>query len=360
MTYQFDPGDYPLFLGDLQALFPAWLAQQQYSSILILTDTNTRLCCLPVFLQKSGLPTATPVLVIEAGEPHKNITTCTQIWQGMLDAQLDRRALVINLGGGVIGDMGGFCAATWKRGVDFVQIPTTLLAMTDASVGGKLGIDFQGIKNTIGVFCQPAAVFADPAFLQTLPGRELRSGFAEIIKHALIGNPVLLQRIQQSGWTPTAIAPYSAQDWLQILSESVQVKVKVVQEDPKEKGFRMLLNYGHTIGHALETWYLDQPNPLTHGEAIAMGMICESWVQLQKGLSKPDVDAIAALLLSVFSLPKIPESAFEAVWQIMQQDKKNNAGSVRAALPAQAPYQMEVLELTRQDLEASLRFFNNY
>lgn len=287
-------------------------------------------------------------MVIEAGEHHKNITTCTQIWQGMLDAQLDRRALVINLGGGVVGDMGGFCAATWKRGVDFVQVPTTLLSMTDASVGGKLGIDFHGIKNTIGVFCPPAAVFADPFFLKTLPEREVRSGFAEVIKHALIGDPALLQRIQASGWTPTTLPAYSAQDWLEILADSVQVKVKVVLEDPKEKGLRMLLNYGHTIGHALETWYLDQPRPLTHGEAIAIGMICESWIQAQKGAYQPDVAAITKLFLSVFSLPKIPEQAFEAVWQTMQQDKKNSAGSVRAAVPAREPYQMDLLDLTRR------------
>ncbi|MCS6796439.1 MAG: 3-dehydroquinate synthase, partial [Raineya sp.] len=169
----------------IQDALKDWLAKQNYSRIFVLCDENTAQYCLPKidFLQEKAV-----ILKIPAGEKYKNLQTAQQVWSALTAQQLDRNALCINLGGGVIGDLGGFCAATYKRGIDFIQIPTTLLAQVDASIGGKTGIDFEHYKNQIGVFAHPKAIFIDTKFLQTLPEKELRAGFAEIIKHCLIAD----------------------------------------------------------------------------------------------------------------------------------------------------------------------------
>lgn len=345
MTPTFQLDGYAVFAGDLQGHFPAWFREQRHSGLLIVADAHTRRLCLPYFLAASGLPADVPVAEVPAGESFKHISTCQQLWQQMLDARLDRKALVINLGGGVIGDMGGFCAATWKRGVDFVQVPTTLLSMTDAAIGGKLGIDFQGVKNTVGVFQNPAAVFVDPFFLKTLPGRELRSGFAEIIKHALIGDPALWQRI---------CGTQNASPDLDLLRDSIAVKVRIVQEDPLERGIRALLNYGHSVGHAIESYFLETDDPLTHGEAVAIGMICESRVAQDERL-----EAVIGVIKRHYAHRPIPEAALPAILQFMQQDKKNSGGKLRMALPGPTPFSMQALEPSPAEIETSLLFYNN-
>lgn len=352
MPHIFQLSDYSVFTGNLRDTFTEWLRERSYSQLYVLTDENTHHSCLPVFLERSGLPDTVKVAAVPAGEYFKSLATCQTIWQEMLDAQLDRKALVINLGGGVIGDMGGFCAATWKRGVDFVQIPTTLLAMTDASIGGKLGIDFQGVKNTIGVFKNPAAVFVDPDFLRTLPERELRSGFAEVIKHALIGDPNLWETIRHSE-PVTSYHRLTTSAWSDILRASIAVKVRVVQEDPLEKGLRAILNFGHTIGHALESYFLETDDRLTHGEAVAIGMVCESRMG-----NFGKLEEVIGVIKSHFLHRPIPEAAFSEIWNVMQQDKKNTAGKIRMAVPGAKPFSMHILEPNRQEIEQSLLFYN--
>ncbi|MBK6995960.1 MAG: 3-dehydroquinate synthase [Lewinellaceae bacterium] len=307
-----------IFLGPFTKAFPLWLENQQYSQVFVLCDENTRRHCLPYFLKETGLSEKITLTEIPSGESKKTLATCEKIWQSMLAAKLDRKALVVNLGGGVIGDMGGFCAATWKRGVDFIQVPTTLLSMTDAAIGGKTGIDFQGIKNTIGVFQQPVAVFVDPVFLQTLPERELRSGYAEVIKHALIGDSELARQLSDPDSFGIKLSESSDQNWLDILQKSIAVKVRVVQEDPLEKDLRMLLNFGHSIGHALESWFLETEEPLTHGEAVYIGMVCESFLAGNEGLQK----AVLKLGQHVFPHRNMDSEIFPAIWELMQQDKK--------------------------------------
>jgi len=339
----------PIFLGQLADTFPLWLKSQQYSQIFVLADENTCQHCLPYFLEQTGLSEKTILTEIQSGEEHKTLATCEKIWQSMLAAKLDRKALVVNLGGGVIGDMGGFCAATWKRGVDFVQIPTTLLSMTDAAIGGKTGIDFHGIKNTIGVFQQPVAVFVDPFFLQTLPERELHSGYAEVIKHALIGDPRLSDSL-------TLIEAIASSNWLDILQKSIAVKVRVVQEDPLEKGLRMLLNFGHSIGHALESWFLETNEPLTHGEAIYIGMLCESaFVNNGRNLHAQ----VLALGANFFPHRNINPEIFPSIWNLMLQDKKNSSGTVRMAVPDEGPYSLKIIEPTKADVERSMLYYND-
>lgn len=352
MSHVFQLDGYSIFLGDLRDSFSAWLRERGCSQIFMLTDENTRPDCLPIFLEKTHLPNEVKITEIPAGEHFKTLAACQQIWQQMLHEKLDRRALIVNLGGGVIGDMGGFCAATWKRGVDFVQIPTTLLAMTDAAIGGKLGIDFQGVKNTIGVFRNPAAVFVDPVFLKTLPERELRSGFAEIVKHALIGNPELWRQVR--GEAATSSHRLATDEWAKTLRASIAVKVRIVEEDPLEKGLRALLNFGHTVGHAVESYFLETKEPLTHGEAVAVGMVCESRIGNLKILEE-----VIGVIKNHFPHRPIPESAFSEIWKLMQQDKKNAAGKVRMAVPGAEPFSMRVLEPGREEVEQSLLFYND-
>ncbi|TNE50718.1 MAG: 3-dehydroquinate synthase [Bacteroidetes bacterium] len=365
MNHTFHLPDYAVFLGPLEETLPAWLQQQQHTRNFVVTDCNADTHCLdrtPLADYPRvvvGLDQDIAVDRVGAMEQLKCLESCELIWDAMFRARLDRNALVINLGGGVIGDMGGFCAATYKRGVDFIQVPTSLLAMTDAAIGGKLGIDFRGIKNGIGVFQSPAAVFIDPAFLRTLPLRELRSGFAEIVKHALIGDPALWTRIRQLTDQLAQPADWQAlrgniqsDDWLKILESSIAVKTQVVAIDPHEHGLRALLNFGHTIGHAIESYFLQTDTPLTHGEAIAIGMICEA----------PHTDTYweraADTILNLFGHHPIPETAFADLWTLMLQDKKNTSGHVRIAVPNAEPYSMQLIELTPEAAAFRLRHYN--
>ncbi len=351
-SHTFPLADYAVHLGPLAETLPTWLHDRNYSSIFVISDENTREHCLPYFHSISPWKDAPQGTTLPPGESFKTLPTCERVWQAMLEANLDRKALVINVGGGVVGDLGGFCAATWKRGVDFIQIPTTLLSMTDAAIGGKLGIDFQGLKNIVGVFQNPAAVFVDPFFLQTLPERELRSGFAEVIKHALIGNPALWQNIE-------AMPNLEDAPWMTILRASISVKVRVVTEDPHEKSLRMLLNYGHTIGHAVESYFLKGPFPRTHGEAIALGMICESWLARTATPSGHNrLAQIITLIAASFTHDPIPEAAFPEIWATMQQDKKNLASVVRLTVPGEEPYSMQLLETNATAVAESLMFYN--
>lgn len=356
MVFTFALPEYDILLGPVAETLPAWLSGRRYSGMLVLTDRNTQHHCWPrvrTFLP----PSASAPLSIEPGERRKTMDTCELLWRGMFAAQLDRQALVINLGGGVLGDMGGFCAATYKRGVDFVQVPTTLLAMTDAAIGGKLGIDFQGLKNALGVFKNPAAVLVDPAFLDTLPPRELRSGFAEVLKHARIGDPALWAKLLTAAplHAPGHV-PVAANDWFGVLRDSIAVKVRVVTEDPLEKGIRALLNFGHTVGHAIESFFLESDAPLTHGEAVAIGMICEALPMENDGSAHDG--SMERLILNCYGHRPIPEPAFPRLWELMLQDKKNASGAVRMAVPDAEPFSMRLLDLSRPDMERRLRYYN--
>ncbi|MCD8540568.1 MAG: 3-dehydroquinate synthase, partial [Leadbetterella sp.] len=256
----------------IEQLLPQYLEGKDYSALVVIADRNTRKDCYPRI--KEVLPRHL-LITVQDGEEYKNLDTCINIWNKLTEAEFDRHALVINLGGGVIGDMGGFCAATYKRGIDFIQVPTTLLAQVDASVGGKLGIDFQGFKNHIGVFTQPRAVLIDTGFLTTLPERELRSGYAEVIKHCLIRDRKMWDKIRKSELGDIPMK--------ELVSHSVETKKAIVTEDPTEKGLRKILNFGHTVGHAVETFHLTRER-LLHGEAIAIGMICEAYIAYSKGM----------------------------------------------------------------------------
>ncbi|MEE3037164.1 MAG: 3-dehydroquinate synthase family protein, partial [Bacteroidota bacterium] len=245
--------------------------------------------------------------------------TCQSIWQELTTHKFDRYSLLINLGGGVIGDMGGFAASCYKRGIDFIQVPTTLLAMVDASIGGKLGIDFSNFKNQIGLFRYPKCVYIFPDFLKSLDKRQLLSGFAEVIKYALIQDVYFWQQIKASSLEKI--------DWEQVITKCVELKNKIVKEDPYEDGKRKILNFGHTIGHAIESHYLSQGKDLLHGEAIALGMLVES--QLSPISEKEKIE-ISDCFKRYFSLIDIPP--LESLLPFIQNDKKNKNQKVQFSL----------------------------
>lgn len=308
---------------DIAAALQDFLQATAHTQTAVLVDENTKKHCYP--LVKALLPKHT-LIQIRSGEERKHLETCQQIWQRMTDAKLDRGALLINLGGGVIGDMGGFCAATYKRGIDFLQIPTTLLAQVDASVGGKLGVDFQGFKNHIGVFKDPVSVLVATGFLQTLPLVEIRSGFAEIIKHCLIADAGMWHIIRRR--------ELDEQRWDELVPHSVKIKEIIVAQDPTEQGWRKVLNFGHTIGHAVESYFLPKPKQkLLHGEAIAVGMIAEAYLSHRRQLLSEDaLMQIEEFVFSVYGRVKLQPADIEAIAPLALQDKKNAGGKIQCVL----------------------------
>jgi 3-dehydroquinate synthase len=303
---------------------PAFLSQNSYLQIAVLVDEQTSKHCLPLI--EAYLPKGFIKIQIKSGENNKNLGTCEKVWEVMTKANMDRHGLLINLGGGVIGDLGGFCASTYKRGIDFIQIPTTLLAQVDASVGGKLGVDFQGLKNHIGVFNFPKTVLIDPTFIQTLPAAQKLSGYAEIIKHCLIRDA--------EKWEQISHTDFSEVDFASLIQHSVEIKKAVVAEDPTEKGLRKILNWGHTLGHAVETFLLDQgKRKILHGDAIAVGMIMEAFLAFQRGLiSAEELGDIEVYLFETYGKVSLKASEIPAIIALTLQDKKNKGGEVRFSL----------------------------
>ncbi len=329
-------------------LITQFLAGKPYSTLGVLTDVNTEQFCYPII--KDSLPPH-KLMVIAAGEENKNLDSCQVVWEKLTSFQFDRHSLLLILGGGVLGDLGGFCAATYKRGIDFVLLPTTLLAQVDASVGGKLGIDFQQFKNHIGVFCEPAATLICPAFLATLPERELRSGFAEVIKHCLISD--------KPAWGALRKKSLKEQDWNSVISHSVNFKKSVVEKDPKEKGLRKILNFGHTIGHAVESYFLQSGHRIFHGEAIAIGMITEAFIANRKNLlSKEDLTEIVDYLKQVYPAITLPASR-KSILEIVSQDKKNKGNKILMALTEGIGQAIWDVEVSLEEIDASLDYYQS-
>ncbi len=315
-----------VILSDLSGL-TGELDLSLFSSIIILVDENTKANCLPKLVDAVPLLSQALVLVIPSGEQYKTISTCEKVWSQLAENHIDRKALFINLGGGVICDMGGFIAATYKRGISFIHIPTTLLAQADAAIGGKLAIDLNSIKNSIGLFQYPELVVNHPAFLDTLDQRQLFSGFAELLKHGLIADKLLWEEL-------LSLHPIGLVDKPEILQKGIAIKQNIVLEDPKEKGRRQLLNFGHTIGHALETYsLLHWQKPLLHGEAIVLGMMAESFLStLYSGMSEEEMSTILYSLNMIYDHVELEEWDDDALITIMLKDKKNTNKAINFAL----------------------------
>ena len=338
-----------LFTPDPASDLKQFLNGKKYSKVSVLVDENTFKLCYPT------LTNAIPdhkVIIVPAGEEQKNLPTCNSIWQKMTEQGLDRHSVLIVLGGGVLGDMGGFCAATYKRGIDFVLIPTTLLSQVDASIGGKLGIDFNHFKNHIGVFQFPVLTLFDQRFLKTLPEAELRSGFAEIIKHALISDEKL--------WNEMRSKPFQKQDWDQLIQHSVMFKSKVVTEDPKEKGLRKILNVGHTIGHAIESYLLETGNKILHGEAIAAGMITEGYIAVQQGLlTQAKLNEVCSFIVSVFGKIDLRPEDDDGILKLTLQDKKNKENRILCVLLEGIGKPRWDCEISANEVKGALTFYRS-
>lgn len=328
------------------------ISTNKYSKIFVFVDTNTAEVCIPIFREMLDDLSDFDIIETDSGEENKNIDFCIGIWKTLLDFGADRKCLMINLGGGVITDMGGFIASTYKRGIDFINIPTTLLSQVDASVGGKTGIDIDNVKNMVGTFALPQAVFIENEFLNTLSARELKSGFAEMIKHGLIADSSYFSSLKNSGTVNTN--PSS-------IYRSVEIKNDVVTQDPLEKGVRKILNFGHTIGHAIESYALtNTKKPLTHGEAIAIGMICEAFLSANNcNLTQEELEEITAYITSIYPKYHIQEKSFTTLLELMQSDKKNENGQIMFSLLEKIGHCTFNCQVTQADIEASLIYYNN-
>lgn len=323
------------------------------SKIIVLVDENTHEYCLPVLL--GNLETEIPfeIIEIEAGEDLKTIETATQLWEILSDFEADRKALMINLGGGVITDMGGFVASTYKRGIRFINLPTTLLGMCDASIGGKTGIDHNFLKNIIGTFAEPEKIFVFPEYLKTLPFAELRSGFAEMLKHGLIAD--------EKHWNDLiSIQELSAENIFPFIETSMKIKQNIVEQDFREQHLRKTLNFGHTVGHALESLFLQQAKLIPHGEAVALGMITEVRLSFLTGLIPEDVAENIISNLRKF-YPYIPISQFpdEEILALMLNDKKNSSGKISFSLLDKIGTGNFDREVSRQELISALHYYQN-
>jgi len=340
--------DYEIIFDDSLESVKDFMSAANYSSVFVLVDENTKLHCLPVL---GKVISSYTVIETKSGETNKNLSTCESIWQQLIEHNADRKTLFVNLGGGVIGDMGGFAASCYKRGVDFINIPTTLLSQVDSSIGGKLGIDFKYGKNLIGLFRNPKAVFISPVFFKTLPQRQFINGWAEIFKHGLIQD--------QHQWQQYKAMDVLHTDINDIVFHSLQIKKAVVEADPFEKGLRKILNFGHTIGHAIEAYSLEnEKDSLLHGEAIAIGMICEAYLSVKKsGLTESELEEIKTVLLKHF--PKHDITAFDTdkLLSIMSIDKKNEGDTILAALLPEIGKCEYDMVLTKEDVKESLAFY---
>ncbi|PNW28344.1 3-dehydroquinate synthase [Formosa algae] len=298
------------------------------SNIFIIVDENTHKLCLPHLLSEIETTSTIEIIEIESGEINKTIETCVGVWNVLSELGADRKSLVINLGGGVITDLGGFVASTFKRGITFINVPTTLLSMVDASVGGKTGVDLGTLKNQIGVINTPEMVIIDTTYLKTLAQNEMRSGLAEMLKHGLIQDKAYWDKFKD-------LSVLNSEHLDELIYESVLIKKHVVDIDPRENGLRKTLNYGHTIGHAIESYFLSNTHKtnLLHGEAIAIGMILASYISTKlTGLSEAENTEIKDLILSIYDFVTINEEDYEPIMELLKYDKKNSHGNINFVL----------------------------
>jgi 3-dehydroquinate synthase len=317
-----------LFIDQLSAL-NAHPAVQAENKKFILVDSNTHVHCLLALQTACSNLRDVEILEIEAGEDAKDIEVAASLWQALIELGADRNSCLICLGGGVVTDLGAFVASTFKRGIPFILVPTTLLAMIDAAIGGKTGVNVGAFKNQAGTFAEPTAIVIDYRWLRTLPDAELRSGYAEMLKHALLEETNLLN-------TFLALPSVEAANLIPYIKPSQATKLRIVELDPTENGERKMLNFGHTAGHAIESWARTSDRPLLHGEAIAFGMrvalmLSEIHAQFDPQL-RAQIDAHIQTVFHDLLQPADLRKQSGALWQFMLADKKNEAGEVRFVL----------------------------
>ena len=298
------------------------LSECEHDKLFVLTDTTTQEMCLPV-LQKFYCMKEAKIITIPASDSHKDIESLMMVWKGLQEGGASRHSCMINLGGGMVTDLGGFAASTFKRGINFINIPTTLLAMVDASVGGKTGINFGGLKNEVGVFNDSKFVILDTEFLKTLDAENIRSGYAEMLKHGLISTEAMWEELVSFD-----LANPDLKQLQRMVGDSVKVKERIVEQDPHEKGIRKALNLGHTFGHAFESWALKR-KPILHGYAVAFGLIPELYLSVIKtGFPTEKMRQTVTFIKENYGTLNITCDDYDELIELMHHDKKNQNGII--------------------------------
>lgn len=298
------------------------LSECEHDKLFVLTDTTTQEMCLPV-LQKFYCMKEAKVITIPASDSHKDIESLMMVWKGLQEGGASRHSCMINLGGGMVTDLGGFAASTFKRGINFINIPTTLLAMVDASVGGKTGINFGGLKNEVGVFNDSKFVILDTEFLKTLDAKNICSGYAEMLKHGLISTEAMWEELVSFD-----LANPDLKQLQRMVGDSVKVKERIVEQDPHEKGIRKALNLGHTFGHAFESWALKR-KPILHGYAVAFGLIPELYLCVAKtGFPTEKMRQTVNFIKENYGTLNITCDDYDELIELMHHDKKNQNGII--------------------------------
>lgn len=306
----------------------SFIKTNHFSKIFILVDSNTHIHCLPKLMSLLQTTVTIEIIEVESGEHYKTIDTCVGVWNALTELGADRKSLMLNLGGGVVTDLGGFVACTFKRGIKYINIPTTLLAMVDASIGGKTGVDLGVLKNQVGVISSGDMVIVDTSYLDTLPKNQMKSGLAEMLKHGLIVDKVYFDKL-------TTLSKLSLHDLDQLIYDSLIIKKDIVTKDPFEYNERKYLNFGHTLGHAIESHFLSSEDKvdLLHGEAIAIGMILECYISSEiLKLSKEDLNYITTALNSIYEPIQINAADYDAIIDLLKYDKKNEHGNINFVL----------------------------
>lgn len=321
-----DAIDYKLEIGSLEeSSFSKMLESYSDCKKVIIVDENTHVHCLPYLITTFTALSEAEVILLPEGEENKQMSIAYSVWEALTEYTVSRNDLIINVGGGMITDLGGFIASCYKRGCNFINIPTSLLGMVDASIGGKTGINLGHFKNQIGVFSNPKAVFIDPVFLATLPDEELKSGYAEMLKHGLISSHDLFFAILKQMENFKELN-------LDYLSLSLSIKNEVVKNDPIEKGMRKILNFGHTIGHVIEGHYMDSLN-LSHGHSVAIGMVMEAYLSVREGkLLMKEYMKIEEGILKYFTVPNFSDDDIQSMTAMLINDKKNDSNEIKCCL----------------------------
>lgn len=313
--------------AELQKVLSEVSMNFQERKTFILVDENTKKYCLPVIANIDQIKNA-DVIEIESGEKNKSIKSIETVWEILTKKGANRSSLLINLGGGIICDLGGFAASTFKRGIDFINIPTTLLSQVDASVGGKTGINFSGLKNEIGVFSHPKVVIIDSSFNRTLDKKNIFSGWAEMIKHALIFGEKDWQNLTSYDINQTGFKELN-----KLIARSISIKYYFVEQDPKEKNIRKALNFGHTFGHAFESFFMNTESEILHGEAVAHGIICELYLSMKIcNFSSEKFDYVVSYLLKTYNKLIISDTDYEKIVDLTGHDKKNEGLNINFTL----------------------------
>jgi len=317
-----------LFENEAFKILEQYVNSKSISRVYLLLDLNTEAYCLDYFKRQIGFDFET--IVIPSGETYKTLDTCADIWQILSDKGADRQSLLINLGGGVITDIGGFVASCYRRGINFVHIPSTLLGMVDAALGGKNGVDFKNLKNQIGVIRQPELILIDKHFLKTLPQNQIISGYAEVIKHGLINI-----KSEEYFKSSLALSNINHKTIRQLIEESITIKNSIVNQDSNENGIRKILNYGHTLGHAIESYRmsLDSSKHLLHGEAVAIGLILETYIS-HKTYAFPvsHLNALTSFVKKFYEHQSFDSNEISKIIELMKYDKKNVGSQINFVL----------------------------